>query len=168
MISVKSKRDGRLAQTDGKIEDGFITILEADGRKINIAESTFKRYWSKVDTNQKSNIKESPKESPKVEVKKQIKKQPKVEKKNEVKEPTAKVEKKNQSRITVKTSKLPLRSLYHSIRTSNYKWFFSKFNSFNDNQKKEVINYMMKEGTEKHKKFLLKNNLIKGDNNESK
>lgn len=160
MIKVQSKRDGRFAETDGKIENGFITIIEQDGKKINIAESTFKRYWKKVDskTSKVSEQKPTVKEEVKNLKKEVIKKQPE---KKKVKEEKPKKEK-------VKTSKLPLRSFYHSIRTSNYKWFFGKFNGFNAEQKKEVVDYLLKEGTEKHKKFLAKNGLIKGGKNEGK
>jgi len=143
-----SKRNGELAEVV-KIENGVYTLL-VQGKQIKVKEGTVKRWWKKdesvteVKPVKKVNQVKEVKSNKSVELKK-------TEKSKEIKS--------NEKQF--KVTKLPLKSLYHAVRTSNNKWFFLKFNGFTQEQKNIVIDYLLKNGSEKHKKFLIKNNLKK-------
>lgn len=135
-----SRRNGEVAEVV-KIENGVYTLL-VGGKEVKIKEGTVKRWWKKEETLKK--VSEQKNDS-----KKEIEK---------VKSKETKIKSNDKQS---KEIKLPLKSFYHAVRCSNKKWFFKKFNTFNQEQKNIVIDYLIKNGNEKHKKFLIKNNLKK-------
>lgn len=59
---IQSKRDGSLATVISEISSGFVTVKKDDGSEINIAESTFNRWWGKPDGKATPAVKKQPAE----------------------------------------------------------------------------------------------------------
>lgn len=160
-----SKKSGEVAEVV-KVENGVYTLL-VQGKKIEVKESTIKRWWKKQE------VKEVKKEIPVVskEVKKETikvqKKNAKTEKKNskkEAKKEESKNEKLNSSKkkiIKVKTS-FPLRSYWNFCIYGRYKDLRTGIAKLNPEQKKQLIEYFIaNDKNSKHTKWLKKEGLMK-------